>query len=255
MPTTSAGPSVTPRESIVEAHLHTDMRPVTDTEGYFFGQNGWVYLPGLVNPELYRLALERGKPRLAPLMNSAGSNTVDPLEQRGAVSIADTEEGTVADIKIWLEWRGATRASHDPYFSRIAASKTMGENVRRLFRRDKSVRIFHDMVACKLPNQGSERTSWHQDSPNFQLDRNALTIWVALDEITPEMGPVQFLSGSHRCGMLGDVPKSRMDFLDEYPELARFPVPPAHHMRAGDATVHHGLTVHGAGANATPRPR
>jgi ectoine hydroxylase-related dioxygenase (phytanoyl-CoA dioxygenase family) len=111
------------------------------------------------------------------------------------------------------------------------------------------------MFACKLPNQESERTSWHQDNPNFPLDRNALTIWVALDEITPDMGPVEYLSGSHRCGMLGDVPKSRMDLLDEYPDLARFPISPAHHMQPGDATVHHGLTVHSAGHNTTSRPR
>jgi nitrite reductase/ring-hydroxylating ferredoxin subunit/ectoine hydroxylase-related dioxygenase (phytanoyl-CoA dioxygenase family) len=232
-----------------------DVRPVTDTEVAFFEQNGWVFLPGLVKPELCRAALEEGKRRLAHLVNNTGVEVVDPLEKRATVGIAGAEEGTVNDIKIWVEWRGATRAARDPYFSRIAASKLMGANVRRLFRRDKPVRIFHDMFTCKRPDQGSAPTSWHQDNPNFPMDRNALTIWVALDEITPDMGPVQHLSGSHRCGMLGDVPKSRMDLLDEYPDLARFPISPAHHMKPGDATVHHGLVVHGAGANMTSRPR
>jgi nitrite reductase/ring-hydroxylating ferredoxin subunit/ectoine hydroxylase-related dioxygenase (phytanoyl-CoA dioxygenase family) len=250
----AASPASTPPASATIA-VQADVRTVTENEVAFFEQNGWAFLPGLVNPDLCRAALEEGKRRLAAVLNASEVKLVDPLEQRKTLSIAETEEGTVADIMIWVEWRGATRAARNPYFSRIAAGKTTGDNVRRLFGRDKPVRIFHDMFTCKRPDQGSAPTSWHQDNPNFPLDRNALTIWVALDEITPDMGPVQHLSGSHRCGMLGDVPKSRMDLLEEYPRLARFPISPPHHMRPGDATVHHGLVVHGAAANLTSRPR
>jgi ectoine hydroxylase-related dioxygenase (phytanoyl-CoA dioxygenase family) len=128
--------------------------------------------------------------------------------------------------------------------------------VRRLLGRDRPLRVYHDILTCKLPDEVSIPTSYHQDGPNFPLDRNALTVWIALCEITPDMGPVQFYSGSHKCGLLGGIPfHSKFDLVDEYPELARFALSPAHHMQPGDATVHHSLTVHGASANSTPHQR
>jgi hypothetical protein len=237
-----------------DAEIPDAIRAVTDNEVAFFDQNGWVLLRGLVKPALCRTALEHGKPRLADFMKG-NNQIVEPAKQRKVLSVSGTDKGLVSDIKQWVEWRGPVRSANDPVFAGISVDKTMGRNVRRLLRRDRPVRIYHDIFVCKLQDRGSTRTSWHQDSPNFPLDRNALTIWVALDEITPEMGPVQFFSGSHRCGMLGCIPPSRLDLMDEYPELARFAVSPPYHLQAGDATVHHGLTVHGASANNSHNPR
>lgn len=74
--------------------------------------------------------------------------------------------------------------------------------------------------------------------------------------VEPDQGSLQFFSGSHRCGLLGKIPPTPdVDLFDEYPELARFPISAPHHMRPGDATVHHGLTVHGSGANNAGRER
>jgi ectoine hydroxylase-related dioxygenase (phytanoyl-CoA dioxygenase family) len=97
---------------------------------------------------------------------------------------------------------------------------------------------------------------WHQDSTNFPMDRPAITFWIAVDEVRPEQGPVQFYSGSHRRGMLGLIPAGgRYDLLDEYPELAQLPLSPPPHLQPGDCSVHHGFVVHEATANDTPDPR
>lgn len=231
------------------------VRPLTDSEAEFFVQNGWVLLRGLVAPDVCHAMLERGKGRLAGHMDAGELEIQTPGGDHMKIAGAQGE-GTVSNIDQWLEWRGAVRSARDPAFCRVALDQTMGRNVQRMLRRDRPMRIYHDIFVCKLPDNTSTRTDWHQDAPNFPLDRNALTIWLALDEITPDQGPVQFYSGSHREGLLGGIPNVKeFDLVDEYPELARFPVSPAHHMQPGDATVHHGLVVHGAEANSTSRPR
>lgn len=233
------------------------VRPVEDNEVAFFKENGWVLLRGLVPPEACHALLERGKPRFAGLMQGSDAKPVTPEERHGGMLVSEARgEGTVLDNDKWVEWRGPVRSAQDPVFGSVALAKTMGRNVQRLLGRDKRIRIYHDMFVCKLPDNISKPTDWHQDLVAFPLDRNVLTFWIALDEITPEQGPVQFYSGSHRCGLLGrTAPDRASDLLDEYPELARFSVSPPHHLQPGDCTVHHGLVVHGAGANNSPDPR
>jgi ectoine hydroxylase-related dioxygenase (phytanoyl-CoA dioxygenase family) len=249
---TTATASVVASENAVDEGV----RPVTDVEIAFFEQNGWVLLKDLVSRELCLAILEQGKPHLAGLMEGTDTDFATPEERRQHMTVSNAEDGIVTDNKKWVEWRGAIRSARDPVFGRAALARTMGHNVGRLLGRDKPVRVYHDIFMCKLPDQVSVRTEWHQDSVAFPVDRNALTVWIALDEIRPDQGPVQFYSGSHRCGLLGrGAPDRKTDLLDEYPELTRFAVSPAHHLQPGDATVHHGLVVHGAGANNTRLPR
>jgi hypothetical protein len=239
-----------------EEATREDVRSVTDVEVAFFEYNGWVLLPGLVAPELCRAILERGKPRLSGVMAGTATDFATPEARREHMTVSQSEDGIVTDNKKWVEWRGAIRCANDPVFGRAALAPAMGRNVQRLLGRNKPMRVYHDIFMCKLPDQVSVRTEWHQDSVAFPVDRNALTVWIALDEIRPDQGPVQFYSGSHRGGLLGrGAPDRKTDLLDEYPELARFALSPAHHLQAGDATVHHGLVVHGAGTNHTPYQR
>jgi ectoine hydroxylase-related dioxygenase (phytanoyl-CoA dioxygenase family) len=233
-----------------------DVRAVTELELSYFRENGWVLLRRLISAELSEAMLERGRPRLAGLMGGSDVKFASPEERNEHLRVAGTDEGSVTDNDKWVEWRGAIRSAHDSVLGRAALAKTMGLNVQRLLGRDQPIRVYHDIFMCKLPDRISTRTEWHQDSVSFPLDRNVLTVWIALEEITPEQGPVQFYSGSHRCGMLGrGSPDRSSDLVDQYPELARYAVSPANHLQPGDATVHHGLTVHGAGANNTRRPR
>ena len=71
------------------------------------------------------------------------------------------------------------------------------------------------------------------------------------------MGTLRFYNQSHKYGCLGrsylregDDTVNMDPWLDKEMELS-----PPNNMRAGDATVHHGLTVHGAGANHGDRTR
>lgn len=83
------------------------------------------------------------------------------------------------------------------------------------------MRFYSDHVFAKNPESEADGdTPWHQDFPHHPRDRQgALNIWIALVDLTPEMGTMQFLSRSHRAGMLGRYFNRRdnVTLLDEHP--------------------------------------
>ncbi len=98
----------------------------------------------------------------------------------------------------------------------------------------------------------------HQDNAYFcQTPPDMLTVWIAIDPVTDANGPVCFLRGSHRQGVLPTKPSGvRGNSIG----LASPPVvPPAEQFRAlldpGDATIHHCNTIHHSAPNRTDHPR
>jgi hypothetical protein len=243
--------------AIADAPAQGGIRAVTDDEARFFADNGWVFLPGLVDPGLCKAMLERGTPEIDRADTPAGQwsmPTDDLLAKMSEMAAGGSD--SVMEIGQWVEWRGAIRALHDPAFTHVGLDPVMGHNAQALLGRKHQVQVYHDMFVCKRPDGVSTPTGWHQDFGHYPFDRNSLTFWIALDEITPDMGPVRFLSGSHKMGMFGRVdPLNRVDLIDEYPELDALEKSPAFHMQPGDCTVHNAMTIHGAGANLRSEPR
>lgn len=137
---------------------------------------------------------------------------------------------------------------------RLLLSEKLGEAACRLSGAS-GIRLWHDQALIKRP--WANPTTLHLDAPFWSFSsRDSLTIWVALDDATLENGCLYFLPGTHRhtdYRSLGITPN--MDAVFEtYPELAAT-APVAAPMRAGSASFHNGLCIHGAGANMTPRPR
>ena len=73
----------------------------------------------------------------------------------------------------------------------------------------------------------------------------------------PERGTMRFVDGSHRLGVLGkmrDTPEDNVE--SRYPSVFRkHALSPPLDLKAGDATVHHSLTIHSAPANTTTEAR
>ncbi len=122
------------------------------------------------------------------------------------------------------------------------------------------VRFWHDQIFWKPPKQGGV-VAWHQDYSYWTRTTPVahLTCWCGLDDATKENGCLQYIPGSQKWGLLpkpdiaGDLEKIK-DFLTEE-QKAQFGNVQFAEMKAGEATFHHSLTLHGSGANASSRPR
>jgi ectoine hydroxylase-related dioxygenase (phytanoyl-CoA dioxygenase family) len=148
-------------------------------------------------------------------------------------------------------WRAAP-ALHDllwhPAFT-VKAAQLLGGRVR----------FWHDQLFVKPARDGGV-VAWHQDYSYWTRTRPLahVTVWIALDDATLDNGCVHFVPGSHRWPLLpmprlaGDMDAIR-SVLDPQQLAAFRPVPSQ--LRAGFASFHHPLTLHGSFPNASERPR
>jgi ectoine hydroxylase-related dioxygenase (phytanoyl-CoA dioxygenase family) len=123
-----------------------------------------------------------------------------------------------------------------------------------------SVRFWHDQLFCKPARHGGV-VAWHQDYSYWTRTKPMahLTCWIGLDGADQENGCVQYIPGSHRwdllpiTGLAGDMDAIRDVLDDEQWEAMHHPV--AAELKAGEATFHHPLMIHGSQENHTNRPR
>ena len=101
---------------------------------------------------------------------------------------------------------------------------------------------------------------WHQDKQYWKfLDGELFTAWVAVSDVTEESGPMRFLRGSHRWGLLDSG-----DFFGHDHEAQRkgIPVPEgeawdevAAVLPPGAVSFHDRHTYHASGPNVSNAPR
>ena len=110
---------------------------------------------------------------------------------------------------------------------------------------------------AKPPRIGNP-TPAHQDGYYFMIEPNeALTMWVALDEIDEENGCIRYVEGSHRKGMRPHAKSGVLGFSQGITDFGADDEAQARPMKAspGDLLAHHSLTIHRADANRSERPR
>ena len=118
-----------------------------------------------------------------------------------------------------------------------------------------AMRIWHDQTLQKMP--WANPTAWHLDNPYWSFhSRDAISIWIALDDVTVQNGCMYYLPGSHKRATFDNalLNENMSGLFDIYPEFQGIE-PVAAEMKAGDVGFHNGLTAHAAGPNMTPRPR
>jgi ectoine hydroxylase-related dioxygenase (phytanoyl-CoA dioxygenase family) len=96
----------------------------------------------------------------------------------------------------------------------------------------------------------------HQDNAYFCLSpADVLTVWVALDVVTADNGPVFYVPGSHKLGALPHKPSgvkgNSMGLAQPFDKGDVFQGT----LEPGDALIHHGQTIHYSGPNRTDRAR
>lgn len=101
---------------------------------------------------------------------------------------------------------------------------------------------------------------WHQDKQYWRyMDGELFTAWVAVSDVTGASGPMRFLRGSHRWGLLDSG-----DFFGHDHEAQRkdIPVPEGESweeveavLRPGAVSFHDRHTYHASGPNVSDGPR
>ncbi len=117
------------------------------------------------------------------------------------------------------------------------------------------IRIWHDQALFKPP--WGNPTAFHFDDPFWSFySKDAISIWVALDDATISNGCLWYLPGTHLKAEFTAVGIGEKlgDLFKYYPQWRTIPAVPAA-VPAGSAVFHNGLIAHGAGANMTPYPR
>lgn len=118
-----------------------------------------------------------------------------------------------------------------------------------------AVRLLRDESYFKEP--GGASTPWHQDCDFFPLDtQQVISMWIALSDISEEMAPLTFASGSHKEGYFEPEGNNILQGFSEQSLIKRgFQLNNHGAMRAGDATFHAGWTLHSSGVNTSDRMR
>jgi hypothetical protein len=217
-------------------------REVTAAETEHYQEYGWVKLTGFVRPELVRALLRTARER----MGDDGDGNA-PYGRN--INYFNAERGgglTVSSMRTYIEEVGRN--------AKVLMGRESGVGVRYLL----------DFFAPKLPsskktrNAGNGPTDFHQDFPNYAVDRSGgMNFWVALENYGPEFGTMSFVNRSHRRGVVGNYRTftQETDLFTVYPEFRKLGLSEPMTYAAGDVTVHSHLTSHGAAANLTDRPR
>lgn len=217
-----------------------------------FRREGWTKLPRLLDDaELARL-----QEIYATEERTGTSTLMGQVATEGDDAAAFAYQTHPDMVKMWdnridlrIRW-----AELQPIVARFAAV------AEELIGCDEVI-IFWDKTFTKPPaSQGTRQSVWHQDYPYNPIDRRGfVSVWLAVDDVTEEMGAMRFVPGSHRLGPLGrfDLVGREHDWDEtlrpEDRELVSDPI--TQPLEAGEATVHDGLTLHGAGENLSNRPR
>ncbi len=96
---------------------------------------------------------------------------------------------------------------------------------------------------------------WHQDSTHRSIDAGGfkdvdgrgsyVQILLAIDDSTPENGPLEFIPGSNKLGHLGAALKEKVDFSTRLAPM----------LKRGDIVAFGPFTVHGSEANLSKKSR
>jgi non-haem Fe2+, alpha-ketoglutarate-dependent halogenase len=111
---------------------------------------------------------------------------------------------------------------------------------------------------CKMPWDG-KRVAWHQDASYWPLTPSkAVTVWLAIDDADSGNANMRFIPGTHVLGHLTYQlsEQDEANVLNQtIPEIERFGLPVDVQLKAGEASIHSDLLLHGSEANVSDRRR
>jgi hypothetical protein len=221
-----------------------DQYRLTDEQVSFYEENGYISNIPLLNAE----QINQLKSELTEITNPAHPRN-SLFYYFFANESSDPNSVLFHALGAWRITEGFHDVLWNPAFVAVA-SQLLG---------NKSVRFWHDQLFCKPAHHGGV-VAWHQDysywTRTFPMQH--LTCWVGLDDADTQNGCMHYVPGSHKWGLL-EKPElaGNMDGISEYlnEEQKRQFKPVPIELKAGYATFHHPLLLHGSYENKSARSR
>jgi ectoine hydroxylase-related dioxygenase (phytanoyl-CoA dioxygenase family) len=200
-----------------------------------YRKDGHILLPGILSPDEVEFFRSLIIAFAEEVVHTHGSRV-------------QLEDWTTLFTRVTNVWRKSEPIREFVFAKRFArvAAHLMGVN---------AVRLYHDQVLLKDP--GRSRTPWHKDHFYCPLaTTNIVKMSVALSDISREMGPMVFVTGSHHGGLFPEAPYS-LTTQELFTQAIRSHKIPTviHTMNAGDAVFHSGDILHSAMENLSTRRR
>lgn len=111
---------------------------------------------------------------------------------------------------------------------------------------------------CKMPGDG-KRVSWHQDVSYWPMSSSkTVTVWLAIDDSDVENACMRFIPGSHHLGHLTfhlSEDSENNVLYQTVKDAEKFGEPVDVELKAGEASLHSDLLLHGSEANRSSRRR
>jgi ectoine hydroxylase-related dioxygenase (phytanoyl-CoA dioxygenase family) len=181
---------------------------------------------------------------VGPATVAALAEAIEPLDREVMDFLATRPDGRFSIAGVDTVSIVLHPAARDEVCREFCTSGVLADVAHDLVGPD--VRLYWDQSVYKRPD-GTEPVLWHQDNGYTYIEPQAyLTVWVALDDATPDNGCVEVLPGVHRQGTVAhrSTPIG-YECCTDPPGAVRVPV------RAGDAVVFSSLTPHATGRNVT----
>lgn len=178
--------------------------------------------------------------------------------------------GNLQNVKV-IQVINVQKADH--LFHQLACSPVLGKVVAQLAGWKCGARLAQDQIWAKPP--GAAPLAFHRDSPYFMFQpADVVTVWVALDDMDPVLGPLQYVTGSHLWGegrvgvasqffqsnggksLLKSAAERQAAATRELKRDIDLEIVSTAGLQAGGMSIHNGRTWHGSGKNCSrTRPR
>lgn len=222
----------------------TAVRPLTEDQFEQYQRDGYIVVEDLFDPD----TVESLKSRIREYTHGGREvpegtqKQLEPAYDRGEI---DVEEPGDAVRK--FEWL----TPGDDRFTEFVQLEELVDIVHHLIGRH--LQLYRSGALLKPPEIGSEKGA-HQDAPYWPFQPpEQVSVWIPLDDATPENGCMSVLPGNHREGALPHV-KTEEDFVidpDHYDADEFVDVP----MDAGSALFFHPMLPHYTSPNTSDRWR